>query len=658
MDNNLRNRVTSNTALSKDNGIMAVYEAIINAIQAIEEADDDNGKIVVNIIADSQADATGENLATLIKDIEVVDNGIGFNDRNFQSFDKLDSDYKKDKGCHGIGRLMYLKVFEYVTLISVYEENGDFFERKIHFDFDNEAKIEQTVITEKTQTGTVLKLHKLRKDYQSKFPKKITTISQYILEHFYAYFFSTTPPNIVVNFGNSSQLLTELYDKEALHNTQDDYFELKGHRFDVTHVRKRHKTVDPKIHFLADYRQVLEQKTNIRGLTKNLSDENGTFCYACYVSSSYLDKNANGERGGFALPKESDALSLILSLSEITARIEECIASYLSSELNSQITEKVSDVKNHIKEYSPEYSLLLTKLDDNKFYTEIDVNDKPKVDLFLHSLQYDIERETIAKGQKLRSQIKDDDFNEKISRYMQDIEDVQKMDLASYVCHRKVVIDTLSDLLDQQSSTQEADFHNLIFKQHTETPSNSNLWLINDEFMYYSGVSEAALRDLTYKEQPLISKHLTAEQDTYLNDRVEELKGNKRPDILLFPDERKCILLELKDKDIRIEDHLNQINKYAHIIFNCSSHPIDTFYGLLVGENFRENDIRSANPNYKYNETLRAYVELRGEGTVVANLVDSEREDGKIFNKIIKYSDILKQARMRNGIFFEKLGLR
>lgn len=654
MIGSLENRVKRNTPLAKDNGMMAVYEAITNAIQAINEAKRDDGKIVVSINCSSQKGLTDEKTVNVIHDIEIIDNGIGFTKENLTSFEQLDSEYKQKMGCHGIGRLMYLKVFEYATLTSVYKEKGKRFSRIIRFDFKNEVTVETFEETEDCEIKTCVKLHALKQDYARGFPKTLRTFSKRILEHFYAYFFSDTPPSIEVVMGNETYSLSDLLDQQELQNIQHERFELNSHDFEITHVRKRESTQKPKIHFLADSREVLTKETNIKGLVKTLTDSDGGFSYACYVSSPYLDVNTNSERGDFVLPKESDMFSL--SLSDITSRIEACIESNLESELKAQIAKQVLGIKTHIRQYSPEYALLLTKLDDDKLYGEIDVGDRKKVDLFLHKLQYDLEKEAIEKGQKLKEQSADKNFDEKVQQYMQDVEDVQKMDLASYVCHRKVIIDTLSDLL-RQNETAERDFHNLIFRQRSHEASSSNLWLIDDEFIYFNGVSEIPLRDLSYKEELLISESLTAEQESFLLEREGQLKDLQRPDILLFPDECKCIILELKDTDVRIEEYLHQIKIYSSIIFNCSEFPISKFYGLLVGENFREVDIRSVNADYKYSEMHRSYIEHEGRGSPIPDLVGMGKKEGVIYNRILKYSDILQLAKVRNQAFFEKLGL-
>lgn len=49
-------------------------------------------------------------------------NGIGFDVNNFSSFMTLDSMYRAELGCKGIGRLLWLKEFEGVHISSVYKE--------------------------------------------------------------------------------------------------------------------------------------------------------------------------------------------------------------------------------------------------------------------------------------------------------------------------------------------------------------------------------------------------------------------------------------------------------------------------------------------------------------------------------------------------------
>lgn len=118
-----------NTHLPYSKGLLPVLEAVVNSIHAIEE----KGKIT----DDDYIDITVRRLETLpftegrkgrpilgdICDIVIQDSGIGFNDENFSAFQTLDTNHKEHLGGRGIGRLMWLKVFDSARITSNYQ-NG------------------------------------------------------------------------------------------------------------------------------------------------------------------------------------------------------------------------------------------------------------------------------------------------------------------------------------------------------------------------------------------------------------------------------------------------------------------------------------------------------------------------------------------------------
>jgi hypothetical protein len=114
----LRGRLR-NTALPKTRPLLPLFEAVVNAIQAVDEAHDDmeSAWIEVRIVRDQQAalQFDDEPLTTAdagnISGFVVIDNGEGFHDGNMDSFNTLDSEYKSARGCRGVGRLLWLKAF-------------------------------------------------------------------------------------------------------------------------------------------------------------------------------------------------------------------------------------------------------------------------------------------------------------------------------------------------------------------------------------------------------------------------------------------------------------------------------------------------------------------------------------------------------------------
>ena len=103
-----------NTSLPKSRALMPLFEAVVNAIQAVDEAhaDMDSTLIEIKILRDQQLplelgeDSQTSSYAEPINAFIVVDNGEGFHDMNMKSFETLDSEYRSAYGCRGVGRLL------------------------------------------------------------------------------------------------------------------------------------------------------------------------------------------------------------------------------------------------------------------------------------------------------------------------------------------------------------------------------------------------------------------------------------------------------------------------------------------------------------------------------------------------------------------------
>src|ERR1700733_3244341 len=99
---NLHGRLR-NTSLPASNSMLPVYEALSNAIHAVEDANISlrNGRITVHINRDPQTALTfdqaskrpGPEAKGDIIGFTITDNGVGFNDANMESFLTLDSEY-------------------------------------------------------------------------------------------------------------------------------------------------------------------------------------------------------------------------------------------------------------------------------------------------------------------------------------------------------------------------------------------------------------------------------------------------------------------------------------------------------------------------------------------------------------------------------------
>lgn len=199
MRSNFAGRVR-NTSLALSAGMMPVFEAVVNSIHAIEErgSEDADSSISVQIFREGQA-ASGVLQASLkpgpvalgkIRRFEIVDDGIGFNDSNYESFMTLDSDRKLDKGCRGIGRLVWLKAFNDASVTSTFKNAEGNLIRRI-FTFTRTAGGSDPKDEEADSSdglGTKVSLRGFESRYRDASPKTLRGIAENLLQHILWYF--------------------------------------------------------------------------------------------------------------------------------------------------------------------------------------------------------------------------------------------------------------------------------------------------------------------------------------------------------------------------------------------------------------------------------------------------------------------------------------
>ena len=238
-----------------------------------------------------------------------------------------------------------------------------------------------------------------------------------------------------------------------------------------------------------------------------------------------------------------------------------------------------------------------------------------------------------------------------------------KESLSRYVTHRRLVLDLMAKILDGGTNSQNIEgsrnideklLHNLLFTQHSDNVGNSDLWMLNEDYLYFKGVSDQPLNQIDIDGRKLFRDEVTEEEERYLSS-LGENRRIKRPDILLFPSERKCIIVELKTPEVNLAMHLDQIKKYAYLLRNFASNrfTIDTFYGYLIGEALEPRDIRAADRDFKYDPKFN-FMYLPSKRVVYEN-DPTGGQDGSLYMEVISYSEILKRAERRNEAFTSKL---
>ena len=163
--------------LPKWKPLLPLFEAVINALQAVQDASKGAHKVVVEIERGSDLGLDDQPPITGFK---VSDTGVGFNDENFNSFNTSFSEYKVARGGKGLGRFIWLKAFEYVEIDSVFTEPDSdvLLPRTFIFNSDYDPDNAPAASSDRLQTGTVVRLVGFREPYKSQCPRTADQIAQ------------------------------------------------------------------------------------------------------------------------------------------------------------------------------------------------------------------------------------------------------------------------------------------------------------------------------------------------------------------------------------------------------------------------------------------------------------------------------------------------
>lgn len=108
--------------------LQPIFEAFTNALESINERrkieDSLQGHIVFRIYQKETTDSQTE-----FNRLSIEDNGIGFNQKEFERFNTY-KDYTKGYNNLGSGRFQYVHYFNETKIISVFLDNGALYERK------------------------------------------------------------------------------------------------------------------------------------------------------------------------------------------------------------------------------------------------------------------------------------------------------------------------------------------------------------------------------------------------------------------------------------------------------------------------------------------------------------------------------------------------
>lgn len=669
--------------------LQPIFEAFTNALEAIRDKQkqhpEHKGEIKIKIFSTKTTDVEKTNFSHL----SITDNGIGFNDEQFERFN-IFRDVRKNYKNLGSGRLQYVHYFGSTTVKSTFEQEDKFYEREFVVS-KREDFLKQNAIVkhrsckeiDNSDTGTTVSFTALLENsgVYNDLTEKI--LKEKLLERYINYFChnknklpkisielyvqnkltsktsisKTDIPNV-----DKTQQIQLLYSKrgikggiEKTDNTED--FTIEAFKINKNILKEN------KLNLVSKGEVVEESGINLENLSGNDTIKGKKFLFL--VSGNFIDERDTNLRGVLNIPTKEDFFK------DAFAKEEEIFIEDIQEEVNKTIDTMYPEIEE-VKQKHQESFIRLKEMflldDETAKDISISVNDSESDILkkfyeaeAKKSASMDAEiKESIDNLDKLdtRSPNYEEELEKEIDRLVKAIPQQNKKTLTHYVARRKLVLDLLDKILARQLQVQqqkgnydEALIHNLLFQKGSNNTGNSDLWIINEDFIYFKGSSEKQLSKLEIDGERVFKDEFSEEEERYLSSLGENRKI-KRPDVLLFPEEGKCIIIEFKAPQVNASDHLTQIDKYAGLIRNYTEDKfqITTFYGYLLGESIEPRDVRGAVSTFE--ESYQFDYLFRPSAKVVGF---ENRKDGSIYTEVIKYSTLLERAKQRNKIFIDKL---
>lgn len=665
-----------NTNLAKRTGLMPVYEAVINSIEAIEERNqteqkklsDFSIKLEINRIEqlniDSQLKSQTEGE---IHGFRITDDGIGFTDKNWESFRTLDSLYKVDKGCRGIGRLMWLKAFDNVAVSSTYAENGEIKRRDFTFNIVSEVSERMEDSEGVSEVGTTVNLLGFKKQFASATRKTLTKIASGLLEHCLWYFIRAEGVPQITVCDNSERIdLFELFDAHMYSSSANETIHLKDHMFEITHVKVRADRKKPHmLAYCASGRLVDDENITgkIPGLYTAITDTDGQFTYMAYLTGSYLDERVTNERVRFNISETSDDLfsETEISYKDIRETVYPRVSKYLETHLEKVLAKGRERVDSFVATKAPKYRPLLKHIPAGRLSVDPRVSEK-ELEILLHKETFEVEKTILKEGHELLSESADfEDYADRLASYMNKVTDLGQSGLANYVAHRRVVIDLLEFAITKQEDkkfVREDVIHELIVPMRVTSSDSEyqrqSLWLVDERLAFHHFLasdlsvdsnpttkSESAkkpdIATLRVYEIPLLVGEETVPPASIT---VIEIKRPMRGDYQAGKDENKDPILQSLDYLRRLREGARTVN--GRPIPNAKKIPgfvyvladlTDSLVGCCKLHQLQTTADGMGYFGYHSDESYNAYIQ------------------------VMSFDGLVKSAKERNRAFFDKLGL-
>lgn len=659
---NLEGRVR-NFPLPKKRPLVPLYEAVVNSIHAIEErrhfdSSFQNGVINIEVIRSPQLCIEDVEFPP-VESFKITDNGIGFDEKNMSSFLESDSTYKAEIGGKGVGRFSWLKAFESVFVSSVFiDERKKYLKREFSFTLSNsyiEDKLSE--IDDVDDCSTTIYLHRYLPNYNSDVPQQLETIAMRVIEHCLIYFLDNNCPRIILKDKLNGICLNLLFEERFTSEDNVSAVSVNGLAFELLNIKIEERSFrGNRLHLCANNRLV--ESKDLEKLIVDLDDQlfvRYGFWYVGILTGEYFDKNVDMNRLSFDIAENGKNLLDGVSMEEILESSCECITAYLQEYLLPIAEEKAERIQTYMITVAPQFRHLPKYMPDKIKAIKPNLSDD-KLDDALYEIKRAFDKETKLDQGKFFEYLDETSMSvEECEDYYQKrfarISDANSSILAEYILHRRVIIDLFERGLRRQDDgkfNKERYMHTLVYPMKATSDDIAhdahNLWLIDERLSYCKYISSDIPFDNDIKQQR--SDILILDNPVAVSDDRND--GTSFDSIIIFELKRP-----MRDNYSAYDNPITQLygyvrkirdgeakDKYHRPIRTDSSTKFFLYAVCDITDNLisyiREYDLRNTPDSlgyFGYNIGFNAYLE------------------------ILSFDKVLNNAKKRNQILFEKLGI-
>lgn len=645
-----------------------LIEMIVNAIQAIDEANTSGGRIDIKVIRSRQDD-----MIDRLGDIDgfcLIDNGIGFTSTHRDAFDTLYTEHKIKDGGKGFGRFTCLKYFDNVDVVSHFQSGDKIIERSFQMGADKNIIVNEKIDDSKeSKTGTQIRLTRIK---SVKFPdRSLDVISRIVVERLLPYFVDAERPCplIIISeadgeahplslnsyLGQSSSQIVEMNVKESAFALNSDTvvysFNVRVFKFYAPRAAKS------KVSLVAHRREVTESflQSYIPEFSEEFFEPDASgdpskgrnFIIKAYVFGEYLNDNVSLERGEFRFQYDADMFSGI-SQEDIEVKATEIAKQAVGSDIIERKKRKESVIEEYVSLKAPWHRTLANEVD----FSNLPMRpSNQEIELHLQKKKYEQEVKTRLQVADVLKSNSSAEISEKIAGLIESISETSKNDLIHYVSMRKCVLDLFGKSLELDENGKyksEGDVHDIIMRRKKDSEALDyeahNLWILDERLNFSAYISS---------DKPLNNARGDRTDITIYNRRVAFRGDNVFSNPITIFEFKKPQRDDFADPSSK-EDPVQQIVRYVNQIRD----------GKFKAPKGRDILVNKGTPFYGYvvcdlTEKVKKWLQYEKEFTPMPDGLGWFRWFGNnnLYMEVNSWTKLMRDAEMRNRIFFKHLNI-